>query len=209
MTQENQANGFDEAAPIAQAWARQDETNRAALLSLDPATLVASTARAHLKDQLRLVWLNFQEVIPALFVAVVFGMQAPDAERPIAVVAAVLLVLGVGAYLLIGSIRHHRADQQWGSSIRSQLNRRLTQVEHRARLYRSVLWWYITPLTAAVFLVNYGIGGDQAPVLWLAAFMGALGVGVYALNRWYGRTRYEVEVVRLQEILDDFEAAPS
>jgi len=170
--------------------------------------MARSVSKAHSKDQLKLLWLNFQEVVPAVFVAIFFGTQLSDAERPVAVYLAIALVIAVGGYLVIGSIRHHRADRQWDASMRSQLAQRLSQVEHRVRLYRSVLWWYIVPLSLAALLLRYGVGGDQAPLLAYVLLLVALGVFVYFLNRWYSRKHYEPEVERFRSLLQEFDRVP-
>ena len=92
--------------------------------------------------------------------------------------------------------------------MRSQLAQRLSQVEHRVRLYRSVLWWYIVPLSLAMVLLRYGVGGDQAPLLAYVLFLAALGVFVYVLNRWYSRKHYEPEVERFRSLLQEFDQVP-
>ena len=202
-------NENNEADPLVQAWVNQDEASTTTTLSFDPAELVASTAWAQLKDQLKLLRLNFQEGVPILVLVFFIGSGVPDAERPLAAVAGAVLILGVGAYLVITSVRHHRADRKWGYSMREQLARRLTQVSHRNRLYRSVAWWYIAPLIIAIFLVRYGLGGDRAPLLGFSLAMAALAAGIYVLNRWYARKHFEPEVHRIQAILDDFDEGVS
>ena len=197
---------FDPTDPLAAAWARQDATTSPSLLD-DPAKLVRSVSKAHRKDQLKLLWLNIQEVVPIVVIAGYFAAQIGEAERPIALFASIAVVVGVGGFLLVGSIRHHRSDRQWDRSTRGQLAQRLAQVEHRVRLYRGVLWWYILPLTGAALLLRYGLGGDQAPLGPYLLFFAAIGGVLYVLNRWYSRKHFEPEVERFRALLADFDRA--
>ncbi len=199
-------DGFDPADPIVAAWANQDEA-AIKLPHIDPEALAGSIAKAHRKDQLRLLWLNVQEFVPSVFVAIIFGTAVPGSPRPVAVVLAAAIVLAVGLFLVVTSVRHHLADRRWDTSMRAQVARRLAQVNHRARLYRSILWWYELPLFVAILLFLYGIGDLAASVesVFFWAFLAALFGGIYVLNRWYGRTRFESEVERLETLLADFE----
>lgn len=200
--------GFDERDPIAAAWADQSEETTALPISTDASELAESVASAHRKDQRRLFWLNVREVIPMPFIAAVFLSNVGEAERGFAVIASAILVLAVGIYLLITSLRQHRADRAWGSSVRQQLERRLAQVQHRAQLYRSVLWWYFLPMIAAIVLFWWGSAIPEDDSGTSAIFFAILAVGsvaMYWVNRRIGRTQYEPEVERLSALLDDFD----
>ena len=174
---------------------------------IDPNELAGSIAKAHRKDQFRLLWLNVQEVVPCIVLAVAFALGAREVPRPAAAIAAALIVLAVGGFLLVTSIRHHLADRRWDVSMRDQVARRLAQVRHRAKLYRSILWWYLLPLLAAIALILYAVGelGEAIREPVSVGIIAVIFVGVYILNRWYGRTRFESEVERLEALLADFE----
>lgn len=201
--------GPDEADPIVAAWAEQSEEAIAPSLSSDVSELAESVAAVYRKDQRRLFWLIVREVLPMPFIAGVFATSVPSADRPAAVIASVVLVLAVGAYLVTTSLRQHRADRAWGASVREQLERRLAQVQHRAQLYRSVLWWYFLPLLSAIVLFWWGsaipeddTGGSSAiffAVLFVASII------LYWVNRRIGRNQYEPEVERLSALLDEFD----
>lgn len=196
---------FDPSDPLLVAWADQGDARHG---SMDPASLVDSVADAHRRDQRRLLWLNVREVVPSLFVAGVFGALAPRSVRPPAALAAALLALGVGCFLAVSSLRHHRADNRWGSSVRDQLARRLAQLEHRAWLYRYVAWWYFLPLGVAIALFWYAAGGGTSPgelAVW-GLFAAVLAV-LYVRTRRHGRSRYESEAERLRSVLAEFDQA--
>ena len=202
-------DGFDPADPIIAAWASQVEPeDGASYLPQDPSTLVDSVAKAHRKDQRRLFWLNVREVVPTPFIAGFFAFGATDAVRPVAVLVAAAIVLTPGSFLLVRSIRHHRADARWGTSVREQLARRLAQVEHAAWLLRNVGWWYFLPFTVAIFLFLWGLGDLSEDLSFLFTFSAgyaAFTVVMYLVNRWIGRKKYEPEVERFQVLLADFD----
>ncbi len=197
---------------IQQAWANEpahgftpSTSHGEPLLARNPSDLSSKIARAHRREQLYLAWLNFQEVVPAFGIAAVLIWIAPTVERPWALAAAAALSAAVGLYLLTSSARHHGADTSFGDSIRERVSRRLAQVEHRARLFRNIAWWYLLPLAAAFGLIIYGSGGSLIDEPQLLAGYGVfLGV-VYVGNRWWGRWRYESEVTRLRTLLAEFD----
>lgn len=210
MTNEIPPNdGFDPTDPIMAAWAEQNDEAMASVLPVDAAELAESTSAAHRKDQRRWFWLNVREVVPTPFIAAVFAMSAADAQRPAAVIVSAILVLGVGIYLLTTSLRQHRADRSWGSSVRAQLDRRLAQVQHRARMYRTILWWYFLPFLAAIALFWWGSPppeDDAGSSLIFWAVIAVFSVVMYAINRRIGRG-HEREADRLSGLLADFDLA--
>ncbi|MBN4047453.1 hypothetical protein JYT71_00445 [Acidimicrobiaceae bacterium AH-315-P05] len=197
----------EEFDPVVAAWAAQGVAGAAHAQGFDPDVLADSVARAHRKDQRRLLWLNVREFVPSVVVAGLFARRAPNTARPPAMLSAAALVFGVGVFLVVSSLRYQRADRGWGTSIREQVARRLAQVEHRAKLYRNVGWWYLSPIAVAVALVRYGRG--EAALLSNPVFFGiiaAMGSALYVINRRIGRTRYESEAEHLRTLLADFDA---
>jgi len=192
----------DDTNRIDEVWGNQQHADPVA-----PAALAADVAEAYRRDQRRLLWLNIQEIVPAIAVAVFLILSAPSAQRPFALYLAAAISLGVGAYLALTSLRQRRRDAGWGDSVRGQIERRLAQAEHRAKLYGSIAWWYLAPFVVAIILIRYGVGSPSNGPSNTVYFAGlaALTCVIYAVNRWYGRTRFEPEVIRLREILDDFD----
>lgn len=167
---------------IRAVWEHQDDANVGSLLDSDPEAMVDLVVDAHQKDQRKLFWLNLREVIPSIGVAAAFALGAPGAERPGFVLAAAILTLAVGVFLLTWSIRHHRADRCYGSGVREQLARRLAQVRHRDRLFGTVGWWYFVPLGAAVVLASFGFSTPEEPPWTFLAFVAVGSVMLYAIN---------------------------
>ena len=202
------SDGFDPTDPIMTAWAAQDE-DAGHLGSTDLGDIADSVAKAHRKDQRWLLWLNAQEFLPSILVSGGFLFAVPNAVRPMAVVASSMIVLGTGLFLVISSVRHHRADRRWNSSMRDQLARRLAQVSHRAWLYRHVGTWYILPLLFAIVLFRFGTEDSfyepEGELLFWGLLLGVNFV-LYLINRWIGRSKYETEVERLQSLLAEFDA---
>lgn len=195
--------------PIAQAWAAQDATISPDALDLDSAAFAESIDDAHRREQRRLVWLNVREVLPAFFSAAVFAVIAPTMQRPTAVFLAAGLYLFIGLYMLSNSIRHHRADQLWGGSIRDQLERRLNQLHHRVQLYRTSPAWYFFPGVAGMALVLLGAGVDEvngSEVLFAAGFVVATiaVTGFGYLKAKKERRVYEEQIEELTPIFAEF-----
>ncbi len=195
----------DQPDSLETAWANQ-QANLSPTVS--PTGLGRSIAEAHTKEQRRLIWLNIREVIPALFSAAVFAILAPSVERPTAMFAASSLFLFLGLYMAASSIRHHRADGQWGGSVREQMERRLDQLHHRARLYQTTPAWYFLPSIVAMLLVFYAFGVEEAGtsgVVFGALLIVSVGFSLYKARK-EGRV-YEHEIERLTPILNDFDQA--
>ncbi len=189
--------------PLAAAWTQQKGS---LAMPGNNVGLGRSIAEAHRDDQRRLIWLNIREVAPALAAAVVFGVVAPTAERPAAMFAAAVLFLFVGLYLVTHSIRHHRGDRAWGSSVRDQMQRRLNQLHHRARLYQTTPVWYFLPAIAGMGLALYGFGIEHAGssgIVFAAIFAVTVGGSIYKAHR-EGQI-YRDEIERLAPILADFD----
>lgn len=200
---------FDPSDPIVAAWSSQSDRGPNLFLKPDPAALADSVAKAHQKDQRRLLWLNVREFLPALVVASVFVSDASGSARPLAVVAAAIMVMVAGCYLALNSVRHQRADRGFASSVREQLERRRAQLDHRAVLLRNTWWWYFLPFGVAISLYYYGTGGgiptsDDSG--FIALWIGVLAIG-YLFNRWVGRTQYETEAKRYEALLAEFDRA--
>ncbi|MGH1488296.1 MAG: hypothetical protein ACRBK7_02700 [Acidimicrobiales bacterium] len=198
---------FDPNDPIAVAWAQQGPADDTISLPTEVAELADSLAVAHRKDQRRLVWLNIREVVPSFLLAGFFGAIAPSVENPWAAAVSAVICFLVGAFLLVSSIRHHRADNRWGDSVREQLERRVAQLHHRAWMYANVAWWYFLPLGLSNLIVLFSFGGSvtgQFEQIYVAGGV-ILYVAMYRKSRKVGRERYEVEAERLELLLAEMD----
>lgn len=74
-------------------------------------------------------------------------------------IAAAILVLGVGGFLVVDRLRRRRGIGA-AVDLRSALRHSLDDVERRMRLLRSVTSWYLAPLAAAILLILGGTVWD-------------------------------------------------
>lgn len=192
--------------PLAGAWSTQDVGNEVAELLPVSAAFINDLDKAHRKDQRRLIRLNVQEIIPCLALAGLFVWNGPTSVRPVATFAAAVPVLALAVFMVVTSTRHHREDQAWGASVRDQLSRRLAQLEHRSGMYRTLAWWYSTPIAVSIALLWVGAAEDPGVVDgfvllgWTLATYGF----VYAVNRRPNR-KYKSEIEQLAPLLDEFD----
>ncbi len=201
-------SAFDPTDPLVTAWADQVDAGTAPPLLWDPSTLADSVAKAHSKEQRRLIWLNIRELGAGILLAVVYGSLARGAEQPVAVWVAAVMVLAVVGFLAASSISHHWADRDWDTSIRNQMARRLAQLKHRAGLYRNLAWWYFVPLVSSTALFLYGVTGQFGIVEVVeTGFFMVLCAGMYWFARRSGRNRYDSEIERLESLLAEFDRA--
>jgi len=160
----------------------------------------------HRQEQRRLLFLNLQEVTPAVGLSLLFGWKGlQTTTNAWAFFGAALLGLGVGAFLVGTSIRQRRLERGHENTTRGELERSRSQMQHRARLYRTVAWWYLLPIAGAIILSMVAIGMDftaPATLAYLATGVGG-GVVLYRVNRKIGREKYEPKVKRLSQLIAD------
>lgn len=187
-------------------WNRQEDMMTTTELSLtDPKQLTAALQSGHRKERARLIRLNFREVIPALGLAALFAwLGLATSATTWAFLAAALIALAVGGYLLVLTIRQHRIEAAFDDTIKGQLERTLSQLNHRAGLYRTVLWWYLLPVAAAIGLVvSTARPLHMAFVVIYGGLVVGLGVFLYRANRRLGREQYEAQIPRYEALLND------
>ena len=166
---------------------------------------IAAVQQAHRKDHRVLVWLNFQEGLPCLAIIGLLANSVRTARYPWLIWAAIVLVTTVGSYLVATSTRHAREDRRFGSNIRETLARRLGQVEHRARLYRTIGWWYLAPLSIAIVLVRFATADRSGSDVVFFTIVAAVAAAIFVANRRVGSRRYEPEVEALRQMLTELD----
>jgi len=146
-----------------------------------------------------------QEFLPPLLLAALIVSNIPDAARPATVTLAALIAASVSVFLVGSSIRHHRSDRRWGSSVQERFAQRSAQLDHRVWMYRNLAYWYFLPTAAALGLFIYGVGDiplAEGVLIWLLST--AILAPVYLFARWIGRVRYENEAERFKALLTNF-----
>ena len=158
----------------------------------------------HRKEERHLLMLNFQEVIPAIGLFLWLGWRGIQAEENAwAWFASSLIALGVAMFLMGSSLRQRKVEQSFDSTTRGEVARSLSQAQHRANLYRTVGWWYLTPGVVGILLmlVASGVDFSTPAVLGYLGIVAAGAVGLYKLNRKIGRDRYEPKVAHFSDLL--------
>lgn len=185
-------------------WAAQDETVRIA----DEAELINSLRATHRRENKILGWLNIQEVVPALALAVFYLWLASDVDsRQWSLLAAAACALALGAFLVLSTVQQRVAERAFSTSMRGELQRSLSQAHHRAWLYRNIGWWYLAPIAIGLGLARYGVIGGRleiGDVVFGPLFAAGL-VGLWWFNRRIGRNRYEPEVDRYRGLLAELD----
>ena len=172
--------------------------------------LIVSLQEEHRQEQRMLLRLNLQEVIPAGGLFLYWGWQGLNAtSNAWAHFGASLISLAVAAFIVGSSLRQRAAERKLGTSARDELERSRMQMEHRARLYRTIGWWYVAPVAIAVALSSIAVGLDPtAPATGIFfAIAVAFGGWVYRINRKIGRENYEPKVADLTRLLRDLDTA--
>lgn len=193
---------------IGELWNRQEIT-----MLTDPTALTDSLKRRQKQEQRRLFRLNIQELVPAAALTALFTGLGLVANRGAwAYFAAAVVCAAVGLFLLGSTVRQRRAESRFDHSLRGELERSLSQLRHRAWLYRNILWWYLGPLTIAILLVvgvtrsPGGSSGAAGTIIYLV-LLAALYRHLYRSNRRIAAEQYEPEVERHQQLLDQLDRA--
>jgi hypothetical protein len=187
----------------------------------------------HRREERRFFWLNVREIAAAVFLFFVFGgfgIVAKTARW--ALFAAALLCLGIGLFLFCSTIRQRVKESTFGDSVKEQLQKAVSQMQHREQLFRNILWWYMLPGVLGWGVVLFGITyevvfelidelgavGDMTTValvfFWgFAAFVLIYAVACFAFFAWVYRanrraaaTRYLPRLEQLKAMLLDLES---
>ena len=171
--------------------------------------LAASIRDGHRTEQMRLIWLSVREGIPLAILVVYFGYLAV-ADTPLMFVS-MLLCLGIAGFFAGSSIRQHKIEQRFDTTLRGSIERSVSQARHRLWMYQNSGWWYFAPLVLAfALLVGWAIVDDpngakpsDAPVI---ACMGAVFGGLYWWARRVAASKWRPEVERLEALLADLQS---
>jgi hypothetical protein len=209
---------------LADLWRSQrDQT-----LAIDNDKVIQVVRDEHRREERRLVWLNIQEVVPAMLLFFIFGWCGLFMETGTwAFLTAALLCLGVGLFLVASTIRQRVRASAFGDSVKEQLRRAVAQVTHREWLYRNILWWYLLPLVlgwaALLFRILFGLVYeyqkglmDELPtyvlvsglvfvIVYIAACF-AFFAWAYRANRRIAVKRYGPRREQLEEMLHEIDS---
>ena len=191
---------------IIDIWQCQDDP----VLVIDEERFVGALRNAHRREERKILWLNFQEVVPAVFLFVFFGGCGLLMESGAwAFFTGAFLCLGVGLFLLGSTIQQRVSESVFGDEIKDQLHRALSQVTHREWLYRNILWWYLLPGVFGWGAIVYEFGLKKGPSTFLIVYILIAFVffaWVYWANRRIARNHYRPRRERLEAMLRRIES---
>lgn len=187
-------------------WQSQDDD----LTITNHQELMMSLHTQYRVEKRNLFWLNFREGIAAFGLAIILTWTA--SQDPVgrwAIMAAAVVSLGVGLFLIGSSLRQRRVEAGFGLDLRGELERSRSQMSHRARMYRNVAWWYLTPSAVATGLLVVAFRDAWTPVPLTVFSLLLIGgwTYLYRLNRRIGRTEYEPRVLELTELIGELDPA--
>ena len=138
-----------------------------------------------MKDFNRIIfWRDFQESVVAIFLVIGFGVAFFYVSTLLARIGCVIIVLAstfVGWYLFHRKRRAARVDLD--ATIIQTLQYELRKIEAQIELLRSVLWWYILPLSIGAVVFYFGLQSLLLSRVVFLLFMMALNTWIYRLNQ--------------------------
>ena len=191
---------------LADLW--RSQRNQSLMIYED--NVIEAVRDEHRREERRLFWLNIQEVIPAVILFLIFGWRGLVTETGTwAFFTAALLCLGVGVFLCGSTIRQRVRESAFGDSVKEQLLRAVSQVKHRERLFRNILWWYLLPGVLGWGVIVYEKmfkDGVSTFEFFYVAFCFVFFAWVYWINRRVAVKRYVPRRKQLEEMLHDIES---
>lgn len=193
---------------LAELWKRQETPMAHAADPRELTELVALIKNTHRSEQVRLLWLNVREIVGIIVLTVFYGYWAVTEESGALLYISSLLCLGAGLFLSGSTVRQHRIEQHFDSTVRGSIERSLSQAQHRFWMFRNIGWWYFGPLAAAAGIFygwvasqdsNGANVGDAVVVGLIAAFF----AGLSWWNRRIAFTKWQPEVERYKALLAD------
>lgn len=182
----------------------------------DLAGLKAGFETKHRKQAATLLVRDWTEMIAGLVVCLAFGAiwRAHGAAAwPIGI--SLLLVLAVCGVFAGGRVRALRLRMAANTPLLAKVHADLAELRFQLRLLRTIWWWYLGPILAAVLIVHFTLTGlspawspQRDPVI-SAGFVGfylfCMGL-VWWMNRHAIRTQLEPRIAELEKLRADLAA---
>ncbi len=186
-------------------WKSQDNQS----FVFDEAKLIQHVRNEHRLEERRLLWLNWQEIIPALLLFFFFGWCGFIMKSGAwAFFLAALLYLGIAVFLFSSTYRQRVLESAYGDSVKEQLQKAISQVTHRAWLYYNIMWWYLLPGVLGWGVIIYELmpkdGVSTSEMVYIAIAF-AFFAWVYRANRSIAIKRYFPRRKQLEKMLQDIE----
>ena len=118
-----------------------------------------------------------------------------------------IVYLIVAAYLSAGFLQRRRRERQFDPSLRGDLDKAISQLDHHIQRWRSLQWWCLLPLTITTF-VHFLLKYDSKPPwIWLMV-VGGLSVTFIAC-RWEVRQKLLPKKRDLESLRDLLTGEPA
>jgi hypothetical protein len=155
---------------------------------------------------------DVREIVASLIVAVTFALMLPlFRSSPVAMLGIGLIILSAGLIICVLLSSRAPAPMPFDASVLECSRIRLAWMDRQIRLLRTVVWWYVAPLTTGLLVFAWGqTGGDPLGFGIQAAIFLAIGAGVVYLNRYAVRCSLQPvrdELARLIEALESTNGA--
>jgi hypothetical protein len=186
-------------------WRSQDA---AGAVTINVDALLNEVRRNQRHFRATVFWRDVREVGAALVLAVFFSYQGFLHHQWAEYVVA-FACLGVGIFMMADRLIQRRKQPATNNSLKTCIESSLDQVNHQIWLLKSVFWWYLLPLGAALgILISYWSwqtrnSGLKAVIVWLisALIIALVYWGIYRLNQSAVRNDLEPRRRELETLL--------
>lgn len=162
--------------------------------------LLANTKAKMKKMDRTLFWRDIREYVACAFIVWWFGLRGTGADNALTITGRVVVVAGC---LLIAGVLYYSQRRQRPkadiASVRKALEGELDRINRQIKLLRSVLWWYVLPISVGCALIVFGTAKNPASV---AAGLGAI-VFVCIFVCWINQFAVKRTLVPLQKQLQE------
>ncbi len=101
---------------------------------------------------------DVREILAAVFVVGAFAAMWPlYRSAPVAILGVALICLGAALIIYVLMSARKPEPLSFDASVLDFSRNRLAWLDGQIRLLRTVVWWYVAPLSAGCLLLNWGI----------------------------------------------------
>ena len=108
-----------------------------------------------------------------------------------------VIAIAACVYIPYRLISAKKVDAKKSASVKDFFVQEKQKIQQQKQMLESVVWWYIAPLTVAIFLITLGAKVNEQGIpqissgmYWYYASVGLLMVGVYFLNKRAAKNKF-------------------
>jgi hypothetical protein len=162
--------------------------------------LVEKTKAKMKKMDRTLFWRDIREYVACAFIVWWFGLRGTGDDHALTITGRVVVV--AGCFLIAGVLYYSQRRQRPKAgiaSVREALEAELDKINWQIKLLRSVLWWYVLPISVGCALIVFGTAMNPTAV---AVGLGAI-VFVCVFVCWINQFAVKRTLVPLQKQLQE------